>query len=126
MTDRLNYNGSVTHVRRHKIIQPRPECGKTRNLEILFNAYIVSIKLHSNNKIVLIIIALSESFFVHTAAWHLKFLLLISLAAAAFYLGAGRAPSINFMKKAKPMFVRRKWTDTCRLNYYGSVTCSWT
>jgi hypothetical protein len=25
-----------------------------------------------------------ESFFVHTAAWHLKFLLLISLAAAAF------------------------------------------
>ena len=27
-------------------IQPRPECGKTRNLEILFNAYIVSIKLY--------------------------------------------------------------------------------
>jgi hypothetical protein len=35
---------SVTHVHGHKIIQPA--CGKTRNLEILFNAYIVSIKLH--------------------------------------------------------------------------------
>ena len=43
-TDRFNFYGSVTHVRGHTIIQP--ECGKTRNLEILFNAYIVSIKLH--------------------------------------------------------------------------------
>jgi hypothetical protein len=43
-TERLNYYDSVTHVREHKIIQPA--CGKTRNLEILFNAYIVSIKLH--------------------------------------------------------------------------------
>ena len=43
-TDRLNFYGSVTHVRGHTIIQT--ECGKTRNLEIVFNAYIVSIKLH--------------------------------------------------------------------------------
>ena len=43
-TDRLIFYGSVTHVRGHTIIQP--ECGKTRNLEIVFNAYIVSIKLH--------------------------------------------------------------------------------
>jgi hypothetical protein len=43
-TDRLNFYGSVTHVRGHTIIQP--ECGKTRNLKIVFNAYIVSIKLH--------------------------------------------------------------------------------
>jgi hypothetical protein len=57
--DRLNFYGSVTHVRGHTIIQP--ECGKTRNLEIVFNAYIVSIKLHQNNKVVLIIRALSFS-----------------------------------------------------------------
>ena len=43
-TDRLIFYGSVTHVRGHTIIQP--ECGKTRNLEIVFNADIVSIKLH--------------------------------------------------------------------------------
>lgn len=43
-TDRLIFYGSVTHVRGHTIIQP--ECGKNRNLEIVFNAYIVSIKLH--------------------------------------------------------------------------------
>jgi hypothetical protein len=43
-TDRLIFYGSVTYVRGHKIIQP--ERGKTRNLEILFNAYIVFIKLH--------------------------------------------------------------------------------
>jgi hypothetical protein len=35
-TDRLIFYGSVTHVRGHTIIQP--ECGKTRNLEIVFNA----------------------------------------------------------------------------------------
>jgi hypothetical protein len=48
-TDRLNYCGSVTHVRGDKIIQH--ECGKTRNLEILFNAYIVSIKFINKIKL---------------------------------------------------------------------------
>ena len=43
-TDRLNFYVSVKRVRGHTIIHP--ECGKTRNLEIVFNAYIVSIKLH--------------------------------------------------------------------------------